>query len=447
MRLRLILGGALAVLIALILSWAAMSWLFERHIERREARELTRLAEDLVGSLAIDPSGAPQIAEPPADRRLDVPASGLYWQVSSPGGLVRSRSLWDEDLPTAQDIPQDRWRMRIATGRFEPRVLIVERTVIPDAGGPRVIVQVASAAEPLQIARREFSRDMAFYLGGLWLFLSGAAAAQVLLGLAPLARVRSDLDSLRRSPSARLSRDHPQEIDPLIDAINDLAQAREEDLARARRRAADLAHSLKTPLAALSAQSRRARDAGAAEAANGLDRAIDAVAATIETELARSRAAALRGDGGREAAVAAIAERLVGVLERTAEGERVAFDVDVDPALVAPVPHEALMEILGALIENASRHARRLVRIGAELSNDAIVVTVEDDGPGLEGQRAEAALMRGGRLDETGGGHGMGLAIVADVAEGTGGVLDLGRSDMGGLRVAIAWPGTAPPRR
>jgi signal transduction histidine kinase len=77
------------------------------------------------------------------------------------------------------------------------------------------------------------------------------------------------------------------EVQPLTNAINELASAREKDLPMARRRAADLPHALKTPLAALSAGSRRVRDEGAAELADGLDRAIAAAGMAVNAELAR----------------------------------------------------------------------------------------------------------------------------------------------------------------
>jgi signal transduction histidine kinase len=440
LRLRLIAGGALAVLVALAVAWLAMTWLFERHIERRETDELTRVAMNLVAGLAIDPTGKPVIAAPPSDPRLEVPVGGLYWQVSTPAGAVRSRSLWDQALKPPVDVEARAWRTRIAAGPFDDRVLVVERRVRPDQAGPAVLVQVASEEKTLRAARGEFGRDLALFLVGLWAVLSAAATLQVALGLAPLTRIRAELARLRGSPSARLADDHPREIAPLIAAINELAQAREADLTRARRRAGDLAHSLKTPLAALSAQSRRAREAGAADAADGLDRAIEAMGAALETELARARAAAAREAMVQvRAAPLAVVERLVAVVERTTEGERLMFDVEIDSELRAPVSEDVLTELLGALIENAARFARRRVRIVGTALGDEVGLSVGDDGPGMEEGRAEAALMRGGRLDEAGPGHGLGLAIVRDLTEASAGRLALRRSDLGGLEVALQW--------
>jgi signal transduction histidine kinase len=440
LRLRLILGGAMAVLVALVVSWLAMTWLFERHIERRETDELTRVALNLVAGLSVDPSGKPVVAAAPADPRLQTPAGGLYWQVSTAAGAVRSRSLWDQVLKPPVSAETDAWRARIAAGPFDDRILLIERRVRPDHAGPAVLVQVASEEKALRAARAEFGRDLAIFLVGLWAVLSAAATAQVVLGLSPLTRIRAELALLRGSPSARLADDHPREIAPLIGAINDLAQAREGDLVRARRRAGDLAHSLKTPLAALSAQSRRARAAGAIDAADGLDRAIEAMAAALETELARARAAAARETTlHAQAAPLAVVERLVAVVERTSEGERLIFDVEIDETLRAPVAEDVLTEMLGALIENAARFARRQVRVAGARVQGGVRLSIDDDGPGMDEGRTEAALMRGGRLDEAGPGHGLGLAIVRDLVEASSGELTLGRSDLGGLAVSMQW--------
>jgi signal transduction histidine kinase len=445
LRWRLIAGGMLAILAALAVAWLAMTWLFERHIVRRETAELTRTGQALVAGLRLEPNGAPAVDVVLPDGRLNKAAGGLYWQVSTHAGAQRSVSLWDQALKPPPGAPSDDWDSRLEAGPFDDRVLLVERSVRPDRGGPAVLIQVASDEKMLRGARREFGRDLALFLAGLWVVLSAAAALQVTLGLSPLARVRDELSRLRKSPSARMSEDHPREIAPLAQAINALAEAREGDLARARRRAGDLAHSLKTPLAALSAQSRRAREAGAVEAADGLDDAIAAVGAALEAELARARAAAAReAVFAAEAAPLAIAERLVAVLERTAEGERLMFDVEIPEAFKVPASEDAVTEMLGALIENAARYGRRRVRISGASMADGLALFVEDDGPGMDEGRAEAALARGARLDEAGPGHGLGLAIVRDLAEASGALLRMDRSDLGGLRAAIAWRSAAP---
>lgn len=446
LRLRLLVGAAVAVFAAMLLAWISMILLFSHHIERRAAKELTYDAVELVSKLRIGDDGLPVADDPPHDSRFETPDSGYYWQLTTKQGALRSHSLWDESLPAplpGNTNPTElaAWATRFAQGPFGRRVFLLERSVRPDRSGTGVLVQVAVDEAQLSHVRREFGRELAWFLALLWAVLLGAAWVQVQLGLRPLQRVREELGALRRDPSARLNAVHPDEIEPLTSAINALAEARERDLTRARRRASDLAHSLKTPLAALSAQSRRARAAGATEAADGLDRAIAAASAAVETELARSRAAAIRDTQSAQASSPQrVAERVIGVVERTEAGAHLVFEVDIDDALRAPIAEDDLTEILGALIENAARFARRRVRVAGNGAH-GLALSVEDDGQGLD-VSAETALMRGGRLDESGTAHhGLGLSIVRDLVEATAGDIALGRSaELGGLRVGLSWP-------
>jgi signal transduction histidine kinase len=289
----------------------------------------------------------------------------------------------------------------------------------------------------LHEARREFATELALFMLLLWGILAAAAWTQVALGLRPLARVRDEVDSLKRSPRERMGAAPAQEVEPLVRAINELADAREKDLTRARRRAADLAHALKTPLAAIAAQSRRAREAGAVDAADGLDRAIQSASAAVDRELVRNRAAAIRGAPGNAAALPVV-EAVVGVVERAEFVAQVVFEVNVPADLTVPVAAEDLLELLGALIENAARYARRRVRIDGANSGDRRVLRVADDGPGIDPAQMADAFTRGARLDESGG-HGFGLAIAQDLAEATGAQIALARSELGGLEVSVIW--------
>lgn len=437
LRLRLLVGAAVAIFLAMALAWGGISWLFHQHVERREAAELTKLAEQVAAGLTLDAGGRPVVDPPPADPRFHALASGNYWQASVAGASAQSQSLWDQSLPAAP-VSAGAWSSATVSGPFGKQLTMVSRLIQPDTRPVRVVVRVASDDAEMRTALREFDRELALSLALLWLVLSIATYVQVSLGLRPLDRLRRDLDRLRRSPSARLSDEHPGEILPLTEAINAMASARESDLARARRRAADLAHSLKTPLAVVSAQSRRAREAGAANAADGIDRAVESVGAALEAELARSRAAAARGAGGDSSALAVV-EGLVAVIERTDRGEAVAFAVDVDPALRIPVDATDLAEMLGALIENAARHARRLVEVRGRREEQDLVLHVADDGAGMDQSAIERAMQRGVRIDEAGGGHGLGLAIVRDLAEATEARFHLGRAPLGGLAAELRW--------
>lgn len=442
LRLRLLAGAAIAILMSLAVAWMVMTVLFQRHLERREIEELNRQSLPLIAGLQVDAKGRLSVATQPPDPRFARPSSGLYWQVSSPHGRMRSRSLWDQELPILHnEAGEHNWHVRSVRGPFEPEMLLLERR-LKIAGGHEILIQFAEDQAPVRAARAEFGYELFLFLGALWLVLSGAAAVQVQLGLKPLAHLRDALRALRLNPSERLAvSEHPPEVEPLTQAINQLAETREQDLARARRRSADLAHGLKTPLSVLAAESRQLRARGDGAIADGLDRAISAAGAAIEAELARAKAAAARQSIAPQLVPArVVAERVVSVVEHTDAGGKLAFAVEMQGDLTVPGSAEELSEILGALIENAARFARRLVRIGGGQRSGQVRLSVEDDGPGLKDWNTEQALMRGQRLDESGPGHGLGLSIARDLVEARGGTIALKRSEMGGLMVEMVWP-------
>jgi signal transduction histidine kinase len=446
LRIRLLAGAAIAIFFALGVAWFAMTFLFQRQIEARVEQELNRYAIQLIAGIEAGADGALTIQQPPLDPRFETPASGLYWQITGGGDSERSRSLWDHTLAFDPFAVATEWQSKFIDGPFGNRLFLLERLIqIGDAPGP-LLIQVAIDEREIVDASAEFGRVLALFLLLLWCVLSGAAWFQVQLGLRPLSHLRKDLATLRLNAAERLSGDYPDEVEPLTAAINDLATARETDLRRARQRAADLAHGMKTPLAALSAQSRLIREgkADAATMANGLDKAIAAAAAAVEAELARARAAANRHTR-QEMRVSPlpVTERLISVLEHTEKGMRVDYELQLPDRLRLSMAEDDLTEILGPLLENAVRFARRVVRVSGKAVGKGVHLSVEDDGPGMNERDAADAMARGSRLDEVGGGHGLGLAIARELVEATGGAIALGASSLGGLQVDLRWEGGA----
>ncbi|WP_254873198.1 MULTISPECIES: sensor histidine kinase [Oxalobacteraceae] len=441
------MAAAFAVLIAMLIAWFVMTWLFARHIERRVAMELENEAIILLADLKLDASQEPQVDEGPANPRFNLPSSGLYWQVSNAQGMQRSRSLWDESLPLPTPVPPlSAWRTRSIDGPFGQRLFLLERSISLSPDTPPILLQLAQDKVLQYVARKEFGRDLGLFLAILGAVLIAAAALQVSVGLKPLRKLRHELLNLQNHPASRLTDTHPREIAPLIDAINRLADAREADLTRAKRRAADLAHSLKTPLAALEAQSNRARAAGASEAADGIEHAISAMTAAVYAELGRLRVDTVRNNLYASASSPQeAAEQIVGVIEHTAIGESLVFNIDIPASLRVPVPLDDLKELLGALLENAARFARRQVCMRGQMAADGKVeLQIEDDGLGLDAATLYT-LQHRGKLDEAGPGHqGLGLIIARDLVEATNGQIQLAHSALGGLKILLTW--SAPQR-
>lgn len=433
-RLRLLAGGALAVAVALLISWFTLVLLFDSHIRRNTEDDLIRHGRAIVSALTFSPAGFSADTYQPSDLRFDRPASGLYWQVSRGDNIIRSRSLWDNALDVPVGVDGTDWHRGTAAGPFGQDLVRVARTIQEDESAEPVTLIVAADRASLIDARQEFARELAIFLTLLWATLSLAAWFQVTIGLLPLRAVQSSISELKSSPASRLSPGRfATEVTPLVDQINELADAREADLRAARDRAANLAHGLKTPLSALRAVARRVREAGQGDMADGLEQSILAASDAVDRELARARTAASLDRG--PTAPAAVIERLVSVLSRTDRGARVAFEMDCPPGITLPVSADQLMEMAGPLLENAARYAASVVRVTARPRD----LVIEDDGPGLGTANRERVILRGQRADERPGGHGLGLAIANDLAEATDGRLDLGTSDLGGLRARLVW--------
>ena len=99
--------------------------------------------------------------------------------------------------------------------------------------------------------------------------------------------------------------------------------------------------------------------------------------------------------------------------------------------------------MLGNLLDNACKWGRSRVTIASTAEPASIVITVDDDGPGLDPSLRDVVLQRGVRADEAAPGSGFGLAIVRDLAELYGGAIALSRSPDGGVRAQLTLPAAA----
>ena len=270
----------------------------------------------------------------------------------------------------------------------------------------------------------------AFMLGG---FL------QVRRGLSAVDAIRRDLGALHTGGAHRLEGAYPSEVQPLVDDLNALLDQRDRAVARAIARAGDLAHGLKTPLAVIAHEADRAAAAGARDVAESVHQQVDRMRQQVDYQLAHARAASGRASGLR-CALRESVDGLVRALTRLHADRRLTIDVQVDPALIVHGRREDIDEMLGNLLDNACRFARSRVAVAAASVDTAAVVTIDDDGPGLDPALRAAVLQRGVRADESGHGSGLGLAIVRDLVELYAGTIALGVSPLGGLRVELRLP-------
>ncbi len=225
--------------------------------------------------------------------------------------------------------------------------------------------------------------------------------------------------------------------------MNALIDNNKRIVERSRTQVGNLAHSLKTPLSVLTNEA-GAKGGPAAKTVAEQARAMDF---QIQHYLKRARIAAQRESIVFRTEIEPVAEKLVSVMRKLNPDKHIAFNMKAE-AHVFMGEKEDLEEILGNLLENAGKWARKQISltVADAAGGDGkrwLQFTVEDDGPGIAADKRETALKRGKRIDESVPGTGLGLAIVAETASAYGGSVELGESAAGGLRVEVILPAAA----
>lgn len=272
--------------------------------------------------------------------------------------------------------------------------------------------------------------------------LMSAGAVIVSSALAPFRHLRERLLELRDGRTQTITGAYPSEVQPLIDDLNTLLEQRERAVRRAKAKAGDLAHGLKTPLAILAQEAERILREGHPESADILLQQVERMRRQIEYHLAQSRA----GSGSTPGVLSSVrdsADALVRTLKRLYADRGLSFRIDVSEEHLVRVQREDLEEILGNLLDNACKWGRTQVALSSHAMDGEILIIIEDDSPGISPSLRESVLERGVRADETTPGSGLGLAIVRELVELYGGSMSLADSALGGLKVSVSLPRAA----
>ena len=455
---RRLLGATLvAVTVALLLAGWALSGLFRQHVQRQFVAALTQQLDQVVANLDVDADGRPQVdVTRLSDPRWSRPLSGLYWQVqeadaAQPGRVLRrSRSLWDAQLPAPADAPADgELHVHRVGGPGGAELLLVERALRVDGAlHAPWRAQVAADLGQTAAAVRAFDGVLAASLALLLGLLAVAAALQVRVGLAPLRRLQAGLAAVHAGQAQQLEGRYPRELQPLVDDFNAVLARHGELVQRAGAQAGDLAHAVKTPLAALAqaAAAASARPQALAELPALVAEQVAVARRQVDWQLSRARAAAAGGLPGTRAELAPIAAGLVRVMQRVHAQRGLQIELaPMAPQLAFAGAAQDLQDMIGNLLDNACKWARSTVHLSAERLGDPgaaarLRVVVLDDGPGIAPAQRERALARGGRLDEATPGSGLGLAIVRDRVVLYGGEMTLDDAPGGGLRAVLLLP-------
>lgn len=454
---RQLLAASLGLIAFLALAGYALDRAFVDVAGRVQRDRLKSYAYAYAGGIEFFRNGELYVPETPPDGRFDRPGSGLYALIELPQhGRWESMSSRGPQLPETEMLGprQEEFRgpLPITNSNGTPGEVFrygIGLVSVRDSGDgsetefPYTIFVMEDEG---MLARqvRVFRKALWGYLGIAGMVLLFLQALILRWSLRPLHNVVDELKRVQRGQAHRMTELHPRELEPLTDSVNALIESERENLDRQRNTMADLAHSLKTPLAVL--RTRLDADASEAELREEVATQLRRMNDLVGYQLGRA------ASGGHKLFAAPVAiephaEQIVRGLEKIYASKGVVCEFEIDPAAQFHGEPGDLQELLGNLLENAFKWARSRVlltaRPGATAPNrrPGLSLAVDDDGPGIPPERIGHVLQRGVRGDERVQGHGIGLAIVQDIVRSYRGELEVSVSpEFGGARFEVELP-------
>ncbi len=453
---RQLLSASVGLIAFLALAGYALDAAFGQAARDNLSERLKNYATAYAGGIDFTRDRSLYIREQPPDPRFDVPGSGLYLQVVAPGSYGNSLSaegpllpdvhghllapreeVFEGPLPITQIDGTQGEVYRYAMG------LVWGGDGAPEAEFPYTIY-VLEDSRALGKQLRVFRNAVWFWLGVTGLILLLLQTLVLQWSLRPLKRVINELTRVQRGERERMSEMHPRELEPLTDSINAFIESERENLERQRNTLADLAHSLKTPIAVLRTQ----LDSGAGDDVlrEELDVQLQRMNNLVSYQLARAASSGHKLFSA-PVPIEATAEDIVPGLEKIYASKGVLCEFELEPGVNFYGEPGDLQELMGNLLENAFKWAKRRVLLtarpipGAPGRRAGLVLAVDDDGPGIAEDNIAKVLQRGVRGDERVQGHGIGLSIVQDLIKDYRGELSVGRSaELGGARFEVKLP-------
>lgn len=445
---RLIAAAAIWSMFGLAIGGVVLSNAFRTAAENSFDSRLAADMDGLIAAAEPDANGGVQLRDQFLNHQFDRVYSGLYYQIQpfkpgEKGGQI-SHSLFDHGIAISGTVRANVPNWGTAPGPENQRLRTLSRRLefpiasTPDQHDSRVYaVTVAGDLAEVDAESAAFNGTLIWSFALLGLGLVAAMFLQVRIGLLPLRRLKESLARIRSGKAQRLEGNFPAEIAPLAGELNSLIEHSAEVVGRARTHVSNLAHFLKTPLSVLASEA----DADPSNVlAEQVRRQVGTMRRQVDHYLARARAAGSVNVLGNRTAVAPVLDDLARVLGRIHAERAIAIEIRCPPALYFRGERQDLEEMAGNLMDNACKWAQARVLVGARMNGTTLVLTVEDDGPGLTDDERAKVGSRGERLDESVPGSGLGLAIVRDISKLYAGFLILERSELGGLKTSLTLP-------
>jgi two-component system OmpR family sensor kinase len=371
---------------------------------------------------------------------------GLAQVLESNGAVVAGRRASAEQALLSRAQLE---RARLGSITFDTEISDVDVRVRATPVDDR-IVAVGEPLDDRDEALDGLLRQLLFVLpialvvsSGVGYLVAGAAFRPVEAMRRRAADITSD------SPERRLPLPHARdEIHRLGETLNDMLERLDAGLARERRFVADASHELRTPLASLRTELELA--ARRPRSQRELESALSSAGEEVErlVRLAEDLLVLARADDGQlplrvdQHTVSAVFDSVVRRNEPRATAAGRSLLASAPPDLMLAADRERLEQALDVLVDNSLRHGAGTVRLHAHSDDGLVVLCVSDQGRGIPADFLPHAFERFSRADpaRTGGGAGLGLAIVDVIARAHGGTAHAANADPGGLDIWLSLP-------
>ena len=436
LRRRLNRGLIMILTVVFTANWLAADWVIRAVAEREMLTRLTHDGDSLLDSLQPADNSQLKFDISHAGSVYGQAYSGHYFVIHLDGRVHYSPSLQDVRLPFPPLEGLTTQRFHFQEGPGQQPLLVLSRGV--ERLGHHISISVA---EDLTAIGHDISGVRLAYSVFCLLVLMVAIVLQtvdVKRSLSGFKVLREELAAIATGQQQQVGAIVPAEVRPLVKELNRLLLLVDRRMHQSRTALGNLAHALKTPLAMLFRLAESPILQGHPELKAHIQQQNQLIHQRIERELKRARiSGAFQGGAvfNPHQELTTLAQLLRNIYsEKTLD-----FRIQA-PDQLLHCDREDMLELMGNLLDNACKWAKQTIEISVNCDK-GIALCVADDGPGCADADLQQLLKRGVRLDENIQGHGLGLAIVRDIAEFYGGSLALQRSEsLGGLQVRVNLP-------
>ncbi len=402
----------------------------------------------LLAAAEPDDKGDLMLPERLREPRFENIGSGLYAELRDTGSAVlwRSRSALGLEIPigVAPELGNHLFaRESLQDGTPLLTLSLAVEWEFADGSLKSYVFKVAESLDSFNAQVAGFRRQLFGWFAAVALTML-LAFSMLLRGLLkPLRQIETEITDIEEGKRTALSGEFPTELTGVARNMNLLIDSERARSDRYRYTLDNLAHSLKTPLAAMRAL---LGDRPTDGFGGRFNEQIDRMDEIVRYQLRKPAASVSDSLVLKAVPVEKEVARLVDGLRKVYHDKSPEFEVRIESGLQFRGDTGDFLELAGNLLDNACKWCEKQVRIsvvpsvGARAIASGMVLTVSDDGPGIPKDAADALLQRGMRLDESTPGHGIGLAVVKDIARSYGGRLSINKSDLGGAEIMVSIP-------